>query len=182
LFVGGDFQRKGGDLLLEWFRTKDTRDMELHLVTRDPVPALPGVCVYPNLQPNSDALRDLFHRSDVFVLPSRSECFGIATVEAMAAGLPVVATDVGGAADIVDNGRTGYLIPGGDSRSLANALDSLTSDAGKRVAMGRAARDVAEQRFDIERNARRTLDRLKALATQHGSRTRVDTSGTRAGR
>src|SRR5262249_9422346 len=92
------------------------------------------------------------------------ECFGIATVEAMAAGLPVVASDVGGTADIVDHGRNGFITKAGDVRHLASALDALLADEPRRTAMGRLSRELASARFDLERNARRTLDHLRQLA------------------
>ncbi len=163
LFVGGDFRRKGGDLLLDWHRER-AAGTELHLVTREPVPSGPNVFVYPDIHPNTPALRQLYHDCDVFALPSRGECFGIATVEAMGAGLPVVVTDVGGTADIVEDGANGLVVPADDAQALGAALTALLGDGARRRAMARRARQTAEDRFDLTRNARRTLDALKALA------------------
>ena len=162
LFVGGDFRRKGGDLLLDL--QAERGDFDLHVVTREPVAPAPGVTVYDDVEPNTDRLRSLYHRADAFVLPSRSECFGLATVEAMAAGLPVITSDVGGAADIVDHGRNGYLTPAGDRVQLGLALDALLTDGARRRAMGARSRQLAEQRFDLLRNAARTFGHLKRLA------------------
>ncbi len=153
LFVGGDFERKGGRLLLDWFRAHGRGRCELDLVTRTAVAAEPGIRVHHNVVGNSPVARNLFQQADVFVLPSLGECFGIASVEAMAAGLPVVATRVGGATDIVADEHTGLLIPPADPPALAAALDRLLADEVGRRTMGAYGRARAERLFDAERNA-----------------------------
>jgi glycosyltransferase involved in cell wall biosynthesis len=164
LFVGGDFKRKGGEVLLAWHAEQDPRKIELHLVTREPVAPRPGVFVYDNMQPNSDALRALYHGSDLFVLPSLGECFGIATVEAMAAGLPVIASDVGGTADIIDSGRNGFIVRAHDAGALGEAIVTILADESRRETMARQSREMAEERFDLQKNARRTIGYLKQVA------------------
>jgi glycosyltransferase involved in cell wall biosynthesis len=164
LFVGGDFKRKGGELLLEWFRSRSHRNVELHLVTREDVGSSPGVFVYRNVQPNSGELATLHARSDVFVLPSLGECFGISTIEAMASGLPVVQSDSGGTADIIEPGRNGFIVPAGNTRALGEAIESLLGDDTRRAAFGVASRELACERFDVVKNARRTFGWLKELA------------------
>jgi glycosyltransferase involved in cell wall biosynthesis len=163
LFVGGDFRRKGGELLLRWHREQGA-GTELHLVTRETVEAAPDVFVYPDMRPNTPQLRRLYHECDLFVLPSRGECFGIATVEAMGAGMPVVVTDVGGTADIVEDGANGLIVPADDGAAFGAAVTCLLADDARRRAMACRSRQIAEERFDLTRNARRTLDALKALA------------------
>jgi len=172
LFVGGDFRRKGGLQLLEWYKLQDPTRCELHIVTREPVASVPGVVVYHNMQPNTPRLLELYHSSDLFVLPSLGECFGIATVEAMAAGLPVIASDVGGTADIIEAGRNGFLVPSNNVEALGQAISAILNDDGRRRAMAHQSRLMAEERFDLQRNARRTFDYLKQIAglqhmTQH---------------
>jgi glycosyltransferase involved in cell wall biosynthesis len=164
LFVGGDFVRKGGPMLLDWYRKQRPADVELHVVTRDAVDDVPGVVVHRDMRPNSPELVALYGGMDVFVLPSLAECFGIATIEAMATGLPVIASDVGGTADIVEPGRNGYITRAGDTADLAAALDGILRDPGTRAAMGAQSRQIAEQRFNVVTNATRTLDLLKGLA------------------
>lgn len=165
LFVGGDFERKGGDLLLEW-RAQSTcaEEVELHLVTRASVAGAPGVHVHNDLDPNTDELLQLYWDADVFVLPSRDECFGIATIEAMATGLPVIASAVGGTPDIVNPGVTGYLVRPGCESELATVLDRLVTDSRLRETLGVEARQVVERRFDVNINATRTVGELTRIA------------------
>jgi glycosyltransferase involved in cell wall biosynthesis len=94
---------------------------------------------------------ELLARSDVFVLSSRSEGFPVSILEAMAAGLPVVATDVGGVAEAVEDGETGFLVPAADTEALARALERLVSDADLRRRLGAAGRARALRLFDVPR-------------------------------
>jgi glycosyltransferase involved in cell wall biosynthesis len=88
--------------------------------------------------------------SDVFVLSSRSEGLPVSVLEAMAAELPVVASDVGGLAELVVDGESGILVPPGDPESLAEALRRLIGDRDLRRKLGAAARARAEASFDLE--------------------------------
>jgi glycosyltransferase involved in cell wall biosynthesis len=164
LFVGGDFRRKGGELLLEWHRSTAPGTVELDIVTRADIAPRPGVRVHTDIGPNSEALRSLHHRADVFVLPSLAECFGIATIEAMGSGVPVVASDVGGTADIIDDGVNGFIVPAGSVTALGVAITTILGMDGRGRQMGLASRAIAEQRFDLVANAELTLRRLKSLA------------------
>jgi glycosyltransferase involved in cell wall biosynthesis len=88
---------------------------------------------------------------DVFVLPSASEGLSNTILEAMATGLPVVATSVGGADEIVADGRTGLLVPPGDPGALASAMEALARHAERRLQFGREARRSVESSFSIAR-------------------------------
>ena len=90
------------------------------------------------------------HALDVFVLPSGWEALPIAVLEAMACGVPVVATRVGGVPEAVDEGRTGELIPPGDPQALAEALKSLLPDRARLDSYGAEARRVATERFAVD--------------------------------
>ncbi len=158
LFVGGDLERKGGLDLLEVFKSLPQGAAELVLVTRAAVATTPDVRVIHNLLPNSAELIALYQSSDLFVLPSQAEAFGIAVAEASAAGLPVITTSVGGLRDIVLHNQTGFTVEPGNREQLKTALTQLLADESQRKAFGQAARTRAEQRFDAKKNACRTLE------------------------
>ena len=163
LFVGGDFARKGGQMLLDVFRSFPTGELSLDIVTREQVGELPpGVRVH-RAEPNSDALKALYARAELFVLPTLAECFGIATIEAMASALPVIMSDVGGARDIVEPGETGWLIEPTQG-ALVAALRGAQAQRVQLSAMGARGRAVVEQRFDGAVNDRLLFDWCLELA------------------
>jgi glycosyltransferase involved in cell wall biosynthesis len=88
---------------------------------------------------------------DIFVSSSIIEGCPMAVLEAMACGLPVVATRVGGVPEVVVDGQTGILVPPKDPQSLADAISTLLADPGKRKAMGYAGRQRAQMFFSVER-------------------------------
>jgi glycosyltransferase involved in cell wall biosynthesis len=96
----------------------------------------------------------LLAHADAFVLPSRSEAFPNGVIEAMAAGLPVVASAVGGLLDLVEPGRTGLLVPPDDAQSLAEAIDGLVRAPARAAALGSAARDEVVRRYSFDRMVR----------------------------
>lgn len=100
------------------------------------------------LGPRKDA-RSLAAALDCFVLPSLSEGFSNAIIEAMAVGLPVIATAVGGNGEAVVEGETGLLVPPADPEALARAMTLLAGDKELRERMGAAARKRAVERYDI---------------------------------
>jgi glycosyltransferase involved in cell wall biosynthesis len=86
---------------------------------------------------------------DLFVLPSLNEGISNTTLEALASGVPVVATRVGGNPELVDDGVTGRLMPAGDVAALARAIDEYVNDADMRRQHGATARRVAVERFSL---------------------------------
>jgi glycosyltransferase involved in cell wall biosynthesis len=161
LFVGGEFTRKGGEVLLECFGTGLDERCELHLVTQSPVSPAPNVFVYHNVTANSDTLLRLYAESDIFVFPTLADCAPLSVPEAMAAGLPVVATRVGAIPEMVVEGETGMLVPPGDVAALRAAIDTLLERPELRVRFGAAARRVVEAKYDARYNCQRVLEVLK---------------------
>lgn len=98
--------------------------------------------------------------ADIFVLPSYFEGLPMSVIEAMLAGLPVVASDIDGLREQVIDGVTGLLVPPRQATPLAAALNRLAGDPGRRAAMGAAGRERAVARYDEERVVARTLDLL----------------------
>jgi glycosyltransferase involved in cell wall biosynthesis len=94
-------------------------------------------------------------RSSAFCLPSRAEGLSNAIMEAMAAALPVVATEAGGNAELVQHGSTGFVVPVGDATSMAERLVEVLSDPGRAREMGRRGRAAADRELSLERKRER---------------------------
>jgi glycosyltransferase involved in cell wall biosynthesis len=164
LFVGGDFVRKGGDVLLEAYRRRLRGKAELHIVSGYAVPEQEGVFRYEGLTANSRDLVDLYTQADVFALPTRADCLAVVLGEAMAASLPIITTNVGAHAEAVQDGVNGLIVPPGDHEALGDALERLIDDRVLREEMGQRGRCIAEQRFDAHKNARAIIEHMRAAA------------------
>jgi len=108
-------------------------------------------------------LREYLSKADIFILPSHSEGFSNSIIEAMAAALPVVATNVGGNAEAVEDGASGLIVPADDSSALASAIVRLLSDPSLAKAMGVAGRSIVTQRFTIDAMMSHTVETYKKL-------------------
>jgi glycosyltransferase involved in cell wall biosynthesis len=108
----------------------------------------------------------LYRRSDVLVHPARWEGFGLAMLEAMLAAKPVVAARAGSAPELVEEGRTGLLVPVDDDRALAEALASLLPDPGRAALLGRAGFERARSEFSVARMADRTVAVYESVLRQ----------------
>ena len=120
-------------------------------------------CLFPGGHRNVLPFLSAF---DIAVLPSRSEGFSNSLLEYMAAGLPVVATDVGGNRETLEH--TGLLVPANDAESLANAILSLASDRNLRERLGAAAQRRVREFFDLEDARKRLYDYFRTLAIRRG--------------
>lgn len=94
-----------------------------------------------------DEKKDAYRQADIFVHPTREDCFPLVILEAMSAGLPVVASEEGGIPDEVVDGTTGFLSRKGDAADLARCLEKLLTDASARRGMGEAGRERYEKCF-----------------------------------
>ncbi len=96
-----------------------------------------------------DAVEDVIGCADLFILPSRNESFGLAALEAMSAGVPVIASNAEGLPELVRNGETGYLLPVGDVEGMARRSIEMLSDAKRHAAMSEASRRVAIESYEV---------------------------------
>ena len=112
---------------------------------------------------------------NVFALSSIYEGHPLSVLEAMAAGLPVVATDVTGIAETVVSGETGYIVPVGDSEALANALLNVLADDSKAISMGIAGRSRVVSLFSLDKMLREIemiyleMDQYRTVGTPIGA-------------
>ncbi len=103
-----------------------------------------------------DTLPYYYSAAEVLVMPSHYESFGMVALEAMACGIPVIASDVGGLGFLVQDGETGYTVPDGEPDRLCDKLTLLLGDHELRAAMGRRAQQVA-QSYDWEKIAKQIV-------------------------
>ena len=169
LFVGGNLRRKGGDHLLEAFgrlRSEHQASVELHLVTTTDVSPADGVTVHSGMTPNSPELIELYHRSDIFCLPTLGDCLPMVLPEAAAAGLALVSTNVGAISEIVRDGETGALVAVGDVANLSSSLGRLVANPGERRRLARNATDLVLAEHDAATNASRLVALLRSVGTR----------------
>lgn len=112
-----------------------------------------------------DEMPEVYSQADIFCLPSWWEAMPLTVLEAMASSLPVVATSVGDIPRMIEDGRSGRLVPPRDPAALAEAIAELITDPASAEVMGRAARDRVEALFA----SRRSLEALDKLYRLHGS-------------
>jgi glycosyltransferase involved in cell wall biosynthesis len=108
---------------------------------------------------------------DVFVLSSSMEGLPLAVLEAMAAGLPVVATAVGGLPNLIDDGKTGFLVPSGDENAMRDRLRALRADPALARAVGERGRTLARARYSREQMVSRYLSLYAEMGAGAGADT-----------
>ncbi|KEP68732.1 hypothetical protein DL1_09100 [Thioclava dalianensis] len=165
LFVGNDLRRKGAPRLIDWVRGPLRGQIALEIVSGDPAAfRYRDVARVHGAVANDTLLGQVMPQVDVLCLPTLSDMSPQVIVEAHAAGLAVVASDVGGIAGLVSQGETGWVIPPGDDAGFVAALQRLARDPALCAAMGQAAQARARAQFDATRNFDRMLDHLVDLA------------------
>jgi len=116
-----------------------------------------------------DSVDELLAAADLFVLPSWEEGMSLALLEAMAAGLPIVATDIPGNRDLVSDGLSALLVPARDPRRLAQPIHRLLDTPELGTLLGDAAREVAAARFSLARMADQHLELFERLVAPYRS-------------
>lgn len=147
--------KRTDDVVRIFARVRETLDARLVLVgdgpeygrTRELVEKL-GLTEHVRYVGVVDGVAPLLAAADVLLLPSETESFGLVALEAMASGVPVVATDVGGLPEVVEHGVTGFLAPVGDVDAMAEYCKKLLTDCRVGRKFGEAARRRAEEKFD----------------------------------
>ena len=164
LFIGRLHRQKGPDVLLQAARILCPQMPNAHFVLAGDGPLEGsirrhaeryGLAGHFHLLGRRDDVPALLAVADLLVLPSRWEGMPNAVLEAMAAGRPAVAANVGGCPELIIDGQTGLLVPPENPDALAEAIRRLLSDATLAARMGQAARRRAEQEFSIEKMVRR---------------------------
>jgi glycosyltransferase involved in cell wall biosynthesis len=166
LFMGGDFRRKGGELLLDCYHKHLTCDYDLHVVTQSALAEMPGVFVHRNVQAQSPQWLEQWQKADVFVFPSTLETFGIVLLEALAFGVPVVSSTAGAAQEVLADGQAGLLVSNLNTETLAQAIQTVFLDketTKRRVAAGLRRADTD---YQLSRNAERLASWLQARLKQ----------------
>jgi glycosyltransferase involved in cell wall biosynthesis len=155
--MGAFTREKGQDIAAEAGRLLERRLPRLKMILAGDGLLLSGFAAGPGLQlPGHLAeTKQLLAALDLFIMPSRSEGWGLAALEAMAFGLPVAASNAGGLAEMIVAGETGWLVAPGDASALADAIFSAAANTERLHDMGLRARECAA-RFSVEETAART--------------------------
>ena len=170
--VGSLIKRKGHDVLLRALRQIDPSiDLRLLVASdgteRQALERLSdelGLKARVHFLGYFDDIAGVYRSSDMVVLASRGDAFGLVLAEAGLFGLPVISTKVGGIPEVIADGITGILVPPDDPGALAAAITRLAKDTGYRAALGKAAKERVERMFGRQRMAAEFQDTYERLA------------------
>ena len=112
---------------------------------------------------NHTGVSERLNQAHIFLLPSLNEALPVALMEAQAAGLPVVATDVGGISEVVAHGKSGYLVPRGDVAAIRAAIESLIRNPGTWTELGSFGRKIVEEKYHIKKLNVRLVELYRSL-------------------
>lgn len=168
LYVGSLIQRKGLDLLMPAL-AQTMEDIQLVIVGEgQEKPLLQEQIAKLGLEDRveflgyveGEPLRELYQKSDVFILPTREDCFGLVLLEAMCASLPVISSKYAdGARDLLEDGKNGYIIDPEDTNGFAETIDRIFNE-GRLAQMGKRSYEKAQE-FSFERVAAGCIDAMK---------------------
>ena len=186
LYVGRLFHYKDVDTLLDalslvkeesWFcRLVGGGPLEDHLRAKAAKLGISGKCEFAGSLPRCN-LRPYYELADCFVLPSLTEGLPFVLAEATTCGLPVVCTHVGGNPDIVENGKTGLVVPPREPHALAEAIDHICADDELRRRMGEEAERVSK-RFALSHVLKAFREALKAVVEETGASRKPHQTGS----
>jgi glycosyltransferase involved in cell wall biosynthesis len=149
LFVGGDFHRKGGDLLLNWFKENYQPGLKMTMVTSFPVEEYPEITVERNVQYGETKHIEIYTSHDIFVLPTHYDAYPSVLGEAACAGLAILTTkNALGASEVIRNGENGYICD--SPEALLKKLKLLIKDQDLLATMKRNSRKIMEKEFADE--------------------------------
>jgi glycosyltransferase involved in cell wall biosynthesis len=167
IFAGGEWVRKGLDLAIRALALVSDVKAKLFIAgddpARDTLRALADECRVANRVLFGGFRKDVplaLASSDIFLFPSWYEAFSLATIEAAACGLPVVATSINGTEDFIQPGVNGEFVES-DPKHIAKVIEPLIQDAGKRQEMGGNARKLVEQNYTWDRVTEQTENAYK---------------------
>lgn len=165
-FTGRELERKGGVALLEGWRRCLKPRCTLTLVTHDSIPPEEGLEVRGDVRPGDGQIWDILRSTDVYAFPSAIDLSPNAVLEAMAMGVPVVASATGAVPEMIEHGVSGFLTDIGDHQAVIAHVDRLLDDVDLRHRMGAAARRRFLDRYD----ARRTTEHLVTVLMEAAGR------------
>lgn len=166
LFVGNDWKRKGGPLLLQWHQQRWADRCELWIVSSQAVmdPESRNVR-WLGAVPNDKLIAEIFPAADLFVFPTQSDMTPVVLAEAIAAGLPCVTSRIAGIPDLVDEGYTGFLLPPDDHAGFIAAVERLMEDSQLLQAFSSAALERARTCLNGPTQFNHLLDALVRVAS-----------------
>jgi UDP-glucose:(heptosyl)LPS alpha-1,3-glucosyltransferase len=172
LFVGHDYERKGLPKAIGGVAMADDNVILVVIGEADPTrykiaAAELGIGDRVHFIGATGTPEAYFADADVLLLPTREDVWGVTVIEAMAAGIPVIVSDVAGAADVIRSAEAGLVIDGSD-HEIANALRIVLNDRDRARAMGDRGR-IAAERFDVARIAEEVASTYERIVQQRSS-------------
>ena len=167
-FIGNQFERKGGDILLRLHQDRFADRAHLTIVTNDPPKPekfgeLRNVDILSEV-PWDELMSEVLPGFDLFVFPSRYDYSPYAVIEAMSAGVPVIATKVGAIPEMVTDGENGFLINAGSRAQLADRMEWALANPAQLPIMGERGRQRAAAAYAAEKNYPYLIDLLYGVA------------------
>lgn len=151
LFIGSDFERKGGDQLIRWQREYLYRFFELNIVTKQRYTDFSVPCTnWLGEVGNERLLNEVLPSMDLLCFPTTKDCSPLVIAEAAMAGVPAIATRIGGLDELIEHQVTGALLTPGDEMAFVNLLLSLANNRGELKRLGLNAREKAIHEFAPE--------------------------------